>query len=63
MVYLTPKPKTATAWLPTQVYYGMDCSDEDPKNWKPFGQAAEQLATKTTKSAQQADGKIGPQPQ
>lgn len=49
MVYLTPKPKTATAWLPTQVYYGMDCSDEDPKNWKAFGQAAEVSPSKGAK--------------
>lgn len=44
MPYLSPKPKKAHAWLPSQVVYGMDCSDPDPANWKPFGEAAEQVA-------------------
>lgn len=37
------KPKRAAAWLPTQVAYGMDCSDDDPKNWKAFGYVADEL--------------------
>lgn len=41
MVYLASKPKKGAAWLPSQVVYGMDCSDADPENWTPFGQAVE----------------------
>lgn len=44
MAYTAGKPKASTSWLPTQVDYGMDCSDADPKNWKPFGKHAEALA-------------------
>lgn len=34
-------------WLPSQVTYGVDCSDPDPANWKAFGtevSAADELA-------------------
>jgi len=45
MPYLQNKPRATAAWLPTQVEYGMDCSDPDPANWRPFGRLHEaQLA-------------------
>jgi len=50
MPYLTPKPKQAGAWLPSQVDYGIDCSDPDPKNWTAFGKYHDQL-----EAQQQAD--------
>lgn len=31
------KPRSSWNWLPNQVAYGVDCSDPEPKNWKPFG--------------------------
>lgn len=60
MPYLTPKPKKSSSWLPSQVVYGMDCSDDDPANWKPFGEhyereasaAAAVKATSTSKPGQ-----------
>lgn len=38
------KPGKTQTWLPSQVHYGVDCSDSDPNNWKPFGSYADQLA-------------------
>jgi len=38
---LRPKQGKTQNWLPQQVAYGMDCSDADPKNWKPFGTVVE----------------------
>lgn len=43
MPSMLPKPKSANAWLPSQVVYGMDCSDPDPVNWKPFGTLHDQV--------------------
>lgn len=37
MPSLRPKARGATSWLPNQVAYGIDCSDPEPANWKPFG--------------------------
>lgn len=51
MPYLTPKPKKAMAWLPTQVAYGMDVSDPDPANWYAFGELHEQKQAAAAKSA------------
>lgn len=34
---LRAKPKAGAKWLPSQVYDGMDTSDPDPANWRPFG--------------------------
>jgi hypothetical protein len=31
------KPQKAQNWLPSQVAYGVDCSDSDPSKWKAFG--------------------------
>lgn len=57
MPYLTPKPKSASAWLPSQVAYGIDCSDVDPAKWKPFGSVADQLVQKSTKAASPPEAK------
>lgn len=51
MPYMRPKPKTAATWIPTQVNYGIDCSDDDPANWTPFGEQAEVLAVKSKAEA------------
>lgn len=53
MPYLTPKPKKSSAWIPSQVIYGMDVSDPDPANWRPFGEEHErvQLAAAAAKQA------------
>lgn len=44
---LKGKNRAAQTWLPTQVLSGMDVSDPDPANWRPFGtehEAAQELA-------------------
>lgn len=46
-------------WLPNQVDYGMDCSDPDPANWKPFGQAVDQEAAAAAKKPQSSAVKAG----
>lgn len=38
---LKGKARATQNWLPNQVVYGMDTSDSDPKNWKPFGSAVD----------------------
>lgn len=37
MPFLLPKPKKGGAWLPNQVYDGLDTSDEDESKWSRFG--------------------------
>lgn len=57
------KPKAAGSWLPNQVAYGMDCSDIDPANWKPFGYAADDQAAKAELQKHQPAAKGVPQGQ
>lgn len=59
MPYLLPKARSGNKWLPTQVMYGMDTSDPDPANWKPFGELAEREAEAAAKKAQQTSAKGG----
>jgi len=49
MPYLKGKSRGTNAWLPTQVEYGIDCSDPDPAKWKPFGREAENFKPKFSK--------------
>lgn len=37
MPQMQPKPVAGNRWLPSQVAYGIDCSDPDPSQWKAFG--------------------------
>lgn len=60
MPYLKPKTKAGSAWLPSQVEYGMDCSDPDPANWKPFGRIADELAAKKVERVSATQTKSGP---
>lgn len=39
---LKAKAGKAQNWLPSQVAYGVDTSDPDPANWKPFGYLADE---------------------
>jgi hypothetical protein len=63
MTKLTGKPRGAMNWLPSQVAYGVDCSDPNPEKWTVFGAAASEttlpsvspapgfdLSTSTTRS-------------
>jgi len=59
MTYFTGKSQKAQAWLPTQVAYGMDTSDPDPANWKPFGLAHEQEQAQKAKAAPKTEPKPG----
>jgi len=45
------------AWISTQVAYGMDCSDPEPKNWKPFGYAYDQAVTANDKKKPESSNK------
>jgi len=49
MTFLGGKAKKAANWLSTQVEYGVDTSDADPKNWKPFGRVVESQAAAQAK--------------
>jgi len=49
MPYLAPKPKQAQAWIPSQVTYGVDCSDPDPEKWIAFGSEHEKGQAETAK--------------
>lgn len=46
MTSLLNKPRAGSAWLPNQVAYGIDCSDEDPKKWTAFGTEVDKQAAK-----------------
>jgi len=46
MSYLRGKPRGSNNWLPTQVAFGIDCSDPDPENWTTFGSEAEEAKAK-----------------
>lgn len=48
------KPKRAQSWLPNQVAYGIDCSDPEPKNWKPFGELVPDPKATSAKDAPRA---------
>lgn len=63
MPSLLPKAKKATSWLPNQVAYGIDCSDPEPANWKPFGYQVDQAQEAAKHSARARDAKIDPQEQ
>lgn len=54
---LRSKQGRSQNWLPSQVEYGVDCSDPDPSNWKPFGTRAEELEQKPAKPKASADSK------
>lgn len=43
---LRGKPRGTTNWLPSQVAYGIDTSDENPEKWAHFGDMAEQMELK-----------------
>lgn len=58
MPFLMPKPKKGSAWLPSQVYDGIDTSHEDPANWVRFGLLHEEEQDKFT-----AERKAPPQPE
>lgn len=53
------KPQRTQNWLPTQVLYGMDCSDPEPKNWRAFGELAEQATARAASSNLKDGGKSG----
>lgn len=61
MPYLTNKPKAGTPWIPSQVAYGVDCSDPDPAKWTAFGQFAEQQQAKHDPQAVKSASKALPQ--
>jgi hypothetical protein len=54
---LQSKQGKAQRWISTQVLYGMDTSDPEPKNWKPFGELAEQLSAYADSKKSKADAK------
>ena len=56
---LQSKQGKAQRWISTQVAYGMDTSDPEPANWKPFGYLAEQAAAKAAEKSPKSDGKTG----
>jgi len=60
MPYLTPKPKGSSNWLPSQVRYGIDCSDDDPTKWTAFGELADREKDAAAKKAGSAAPKSGP---
>lgn len=51
MPYLTPKSGKTANWLPSQVVYGVDCSDSDPAKWVAFGKVADELAASKARPA------------
>jgi len=57
MPFLTPKPKSSMAWLPSQVLYGIDTSHSDSKQWTRFGKYAEQRAAEATKHERKSEPK------
>lgn len=56
---LKGKAYSAQRWLPSQVAYGMDCSDPDPEKWHPFGDSVDQQATRGTRPTATAAAKAG----
>lgn len=42
------KQRSAQSWLPSQVHYGVDCSDSDPEKWTPFGEVQQELEKHAT---------------
>lgn len=47
---LKAKSGRPMSWLPSQVVYGVDCSDTNPDNWKPFGTHVDQEHEKSAQS-------------
>lgn len=60
MPYITPKSRQAASWLPTQVAYGIDCSDEDPSKWTHFGHVFESQQAEQAKHDAKAAKASGP---
>lgn len=60
---LMGKPRGAQNWLPSQVLAGMDVSDPEPKNWKPFGVAHDKRAAGEAREAKAGAAKSDPQQQ
>lgn len=54
---LQPKFGKRQSWLPNQVDYGIDCSDPDPANWKPFGHRVAEVEASAEKPKKSADSK------
>jgi hypothetical protein len=54
---LRGKPGKTQSWLPNQVAYGVDTSDPDPKNWKPFGDELERVQRATAELAKHQERK------
>jgi hypothetical protein len=54
---LRSKQGKAQTWMANQVVYGVDTSDPDPNNWKPFGQLAEEESAKSERKPARADDK------
>lgn len=48
---LKGKARRAQNWLPTQVLYGVDCSDPDPEKWVSFGSEVDAAAASRASKA------------
>lgn len=59
MPHLKNKPRKTIAWLPNQVLYGLDVSDQDPTKWQPFGEQHEQDVAKQAAQKSQTSAKSG----
>lgn len=55
------KPRAAQNWLPNQVAFGVDTSDPEPANWKPFGDA-QLVQAESSKVKAPMPGVKAPQP-
>lgn len=60
MPTLKSKPGRSANWLPSQVLYGIDCSDSDPKKWTAFGTLHEEEEARKAKVSQAASAKSAP---
>jgi len=54
---LQSKQGKAQRWISTQVLYGVDTSDPEPANWKPFGELAEKYAAAAESKKPKAESK------
>lgn len=57
---LKAKSGRTQTWLPSQVAYGVDTSDPDPQNWRPFGDLFEAESTTREGSTPSVKSKVGP---
>lgn len=66
MPTLKGKPSASQSWLPTQVSYGIDCSDPDPERWTSFGSVDDsekaRAAEKADKHGAKSDHRLQPGP-